>query len=121
MSDPVSGHPFRNAQCAASRHRSDCRRTSGLPAKIESKAGDWAAARLAEATPDMDRANELCLQLSTVLSDEVGPLTAAKALKVLTSNFIWNVEPTRERAAQHLEVFANLAVVDLDQLHSSKR
>jgi hypothetical protein len=69
----------------------------------------------------MDRANELCLHLSALLSDELGPLTAANALKMLTSNFIWNVEPTRERAGQHLETFAKSVAVDLDQLYSSKR
>jgi hypothetical protein len=69
----------------------------------------------------MDRARELCIQLSAVLSDEEGPLTAANALKALTSNFIWNVEPTRERAGQCLEASAESVAVDLDQLYSSKR
>jgi hypothetical protein len=69
----------------------------------------------------MDRAHELCLQLSAVLSDEEGPLTAANALKALTSNFIWNVEPTRQRADQYLEAFAKSVAADLDQLYSDKR
>jgi hypothetical protein len=92
-----------------------------MPEMRERTAGDWAAARPAEVMPDMDRANELCLQLSAVLSDEEGPLTAANALKVLISNFIWNVEPTRERAGQYLEAFAKSVAVDLDHLYSSKR
>jgi hypothetical protein len=92
-----------------------------MPAKVERTAGDWGAARPAELRPDMNRVHELCLQLSAVLSDEVGPLTAANALKALTSNFIWNVEPTRGRAGQYLEALAKSVAVDLDQLYSSKR
>ncbi|NGO56200.1 hypothetical protein [Allomesorhizobium camelthorni] len=92
-----------------------------MPAKMQRAAGDWAAARPAEARPDMDRANELCLQLLAVLGDEEGPLTAANALKMLTSNFISNVEPTRERAGQYLEGFSKSVAVDLDQLYSGKR
>jgi hypothetical protein len=91
-----------------------------MPENSPRAAGDWAAARPAELRPDMDRAHELCLQLSAVLSDEEGPLTAANALKALTSNFIWNVEPNRERAGQYLEAFAKSVAADLDHLYSSK-